>query len=202
MHRHINIHRGRERSESENRRKKRERTAMEEGIAPPSRRPWGVVVGVVARRRGARVGGEEPSRSTTAEGPIAVRTVTAVVFRHRCHVVTPSSPPKALALPLLLWPPSSVACAKGERSLENKERSHVRLVPRGRGLFSRHRCCHDHRCSFKKKGGCRRSTSDMVAKLFQKIQEKCVVMQMKLKALLRRGKLLYPVQNLQILFGL
>ncbi|RYQ90692.1 hypothetical protein Ahy_B09g096723 isoform E [Arachis hypogaea] len=125
---------------------------MEEGIAPPSRRPWGVIAGVVARRRGARVGGEEPSRSTTAEGPVAVKTVTAVVFRHRHHVVTPSSPPKALALPLLLWPPSSVACAKGERSLENKERSRVRLVPRGRGLFSRHRCCHDHRCGFKKKG--------------------------------------------------
>ena len=130
----------------------REGTAMEEGIAPPSRRPWGVIAGVVARRRGARVGGEEPSRSTTAEGPVAVKTVTAVVFRHRHHVVTPSSPPKALALPLLLWPPSSVACAKGEKSLENKERSHVRLVPRGRGLFSRHRCCHDHRCGFKKKG--------------------------------------------------
>ncbi|XLU31075.1 uncharacterized protein LOC107619770 isoform X2 [Arachis ipaensis] len=125
---------------------------MEEGIAPPSRRPWGVVASVVATRRGARVGGEEPSRSTTAEGPVAVRTVSAVVFRHRRHVVTPSSPPKALALPLLLWPPSSVACAKGEKSLENKERSHVRLVPRGRGLFSRHRCCHDHRCGFKKKG--------------------------------------------------
>ncbi|KAL4300239.1 hypothetical protein AHAS_Ahas17G0181000 [Arachis hypogaea] len=67
---------------------------MEEGIAPPSRRLWGVVAGVVARRRGARVGGEEPSRSITAEGPVAVRTVTVVVFRHRRHVVTPSSPPE------------------------------------------------------------------------------------------------------------
>ncbi|KAL4275830.1 uncharacterized protein DS421_20g692960 [Arachis hypogaea] len=120
---------------------------MEEGITPPSRRPWGVVVGVVTRRRGARVGGEEPSCSTTAEGPVAVRTVTAVVFRHRRHVVTPSSPLKALARPLLLWPPSSVACAKGEMSLKNKERSRVRLVPRGRELFSRHCCCHDHRCA-------------------------------------------------------
>ncbi|QHN93044.1 uncharacterized protein DS421_17g589280 [Arachis hypogaea] len=100
----------------------------------------------------SRVGGEEPSRSTTAEGPVAVRIVTAVVFRHRRHVVTPSSPPKALALPLLLWPPSSVACAKGERSLENKERSRVRFVPRDRGLFSRHRCCQITVAVSKKRG--------------------------------------------------
>ncbi|XP_052111070.1 uncharacterized protein LOC107469515 isoform X4 [Arachis duranensis] len=42
----------------------------------------------------------------------------------------------------------------------------------------------------------------LVAKLFQKIQEMCVVMQMKSKALLRPEKLLYPVQILHILFGL
>ncbi|QHO24738.1 uncharacterized protein DS421_12g374850 [Arachis hypogaea] len=71
---------------------------------------------------------------------------------HRRHAVTPSPPPKALALPLLLQSASSVACAKGERGLENKERSHVRLVPRDRGLFSRHRCCHSHCCGFNKKG--------------------------------------------------
>ncbi|XLR03977.1 hypothetical protein S83_070175, partial [Arachis hypogaea] len=34
-------------------------------------------------------------------------------------------------------------------SLKNKERSRVRLVPRGRELFSRHCCCHDHRCGCK-----------------------------------------------------
>ncbi|RYR35885.1 hypothetical protein Ahy_A10g050984 isoform B [Arachis hypogaea] len=112
---------------------------MEEGIAPPSRRLSGVVAGVVARRR--EPASEEKSR----------------------RVLPPLRDQSPLEPSLRLCsPPSSVACAKGERGLENKERSRVRLFPRGRGLFSRHRCCHDHRCGFEKKRGCRRTPIAMI----------------------------------------